>query len=161
MGDVVWGLEFALQLQQTAEKNPNSVDWINMEEKSSLSPHRGVMASDEDDMFSGAESHSRSTFSTDAASVTLSDPVQRASKLTSQLRSSHCYLHGGFLSAAAITGFTSIHPLHTTALNGEKQGILKLSIEKHLALKTNAINKQNNNTSKYEQSQADIRSDSG
>uniref|UniRef100_A0A6N2N5W5 Protein kinase domain-containing protein n=1 Tax=Salix viminalis TaxID=40686 RepID=A0A6N2N5W5_SALVM len=78
MGDVVWGLEFALQLQQTAEKNPNSVDWINMEEKSSLSPHRGVMASDEDDMFSGAESHSRSTFSTDAASVTLSDPVQRA-----------------------------------------------------------------------------------
>uniref|UniRef100_A0A6N2N2P6 Protein kinase domain-containing protein n=1 Tax=Salix viminalis TaxID=40686 RepID=A0A6N2N2P6_SALVM len=66
------------ELQQTAEKNPNSVDWINMEEKSSLSPHRGVMASDEDDMFSGAESHSRSTFSTDAASVTLSDPVQRA-----------------------------------------------------------------------------------
>uniref|UniRef100_A0A6N2MZM7 Protein kinase domain-containing protein n=1 Tax=Salix viminalis TaxID=40686 RepID=A0A6N2MZM7_SALVM len=78
MGDVVWGLEFALQLQQTAEKNPNSVDGINMEEKSSLSPHRGVMASDEDDMFSGAESCSRSTFSTDAASVTLSDPVQRA-----------------------------------------------------------------------------------
>uniref|UniRef100_A0A6N2N004 Protein kinase domain-containing protein n=1 Tax=Salix viminalis TaxID=40686 RepID=A0A6N2N004_SALVM len=30
MGDVVWGLEFALQLQQTAEKNPNSVDGINM-----------------------------------------------------------------------------------------------------------------------------------
>ncbi|KAG5223749.1 receptor protein [Salix suchowensis] len=78
MGDVVWGLEFALQLQQTAEKNPNSVDGINMEEKSSLSPHRGVMASDEDDMFSGAETCSRSTFSTDAASVTLSDPVQRA-----------------------------------------------------------------------------------
>ncbi|KAJ6684406.1 hypothetical protein OIU85_008039 [Salix viminalis] len=78
MGDVVWGLEFALQLQQTAEKNPNSVDGINMEEKSSLSPHRGVMASDEDDMFSGAESCSRSTFSTDAASATLSDPVQRA-----------------------------------------------------------------------------------
>uniref|UniRef100_A0A6N2NDX8 Protein kinase domain-containing protein n=1 Tax=Salix viminalis TaxID=40686 RepID=A0A6N2NDX8_SALVM len=68
----------AAPLQQTAEKNPNSVDWINMEEKSSLSPHRGVMASDEDDMFSGAEAHSRSTFSTDAASVTLSDPVQRA-----------------------------------------------------------------------------------
>ncbi|KAJ6371204.1 hypothetical protein OIU77_001665 [Salix suchowensis] len=54
------------------------VDGINMEEKSSLSPHRGVMASDEDDMFSGAETCSRSTFSTDAASVTLSDPVQRA-----------------------------------------------------------------------------------
>uniref|UniRef100_A0A6N2N2U9 Uncharacterized protein n=1 Tax=Salix viminalis TaxID=40686 RepID=A0A6N2N2U9_SALVM len=31
---------------------------------SSLSPHRDVMATDEDDMFSGAESHSRSTFST-------------------------------------------------------------------------------------------------
>ncbi|KAB5511174.1 hypothetical protein DKX38_030160 [Salix brachista] len=56
----------------------SSVDGINMEEKSSFSPHRGVMASDEDDMFSGAESCSRSTFSTDAASVTLSDPVQRA-----------------------------------------------------------------------------------
>ncbi|KAB5516491.1 hypothetical protein DKX38_027139 [Salix brachista] len=56
----------------------SSVDGINMEEQSSLSPHRGVMASDEDDMFSGAESCSRSTFSTDAASVTLSDPVQRA-----------------------------------------------------------------------------------
>ncbi|KAF9663853.1 hypothetical protein SADUNF_Sadunf17G0095200 [Salix dunnii] len=77
MGDVVWGLEFALQLQQTAEKNPNSEDGISIKNKSSLSPHRSVMASDEDDMLSGAESHSRSTFSTDAASVTLSDPVQR------------------------------------------------------------------------------------
>ncbi|KAJ6734848.1 hypothetical protein OIU79_002008 [Salix purpurea] len=79
MGGVVWGLEFALQLQQTAEKNPNSVDGINMEYKSSLSPHRDVMATDEDDMFSGAESHSRSrVMATDEASVTLSDPVQRA-----------------------------------------------------------------------------------
>uniref|UniRef100_A0A6N2N264 Protein kinase domain-containing protein n=1 Tax=Salix viminalis TaxID=40686 RepID=A0A6N2N264_SALVM len=55
MGDVVWGLEFGLQLQQTSEKNPNSVDGINMEYKSSLSPHRDVMATDEDDMFSGAD----------------------------------------------------------------------------------------------------------
>ncbi|KAF9663852.1 hypothetical protein SADUNF_Sadunf17G0095100 [Salix dunnii] len=78
MGDVVWGLEFALQLQQTAEKNPNSEDGISIKNKSSLSSHRSVMASDEDDMFSGAESHSRSTFSTDAGSVSLSDPVQRA-----------------------------------------------------------------------------------
>eukprot|EP00258_Populus_trichocarpa_P028485 XP_024444504.1 receptor-like protein kinase FERONIA [Populus trichocarpa] len=30
MGDVVWGLEFALQLQQTAEKNDNSVDGPNL-----------------------------------------------------------------------------------------------------------------------------------
>uniref|UniRef100_A0A6N2MZT6 Protein kinase domain-containing protein n=2 Tax=Salix viminalis TaxID=40686 RepID=A0A6N2MZT6_SALVM len=60
-------------------KNPNSVDGINMEYKSSLSPHRDVMATDEDDMFSGAESHSRSrVMATDEASVTLSDPVQRA-----------------------------------------------------------------------------------
>uniref|UniRef100_A0A6N2NFG4 Uncharacterized protein n=1 Tax=Salix viminalis TaxID=40686 RepID=A0A6N2NFG4_SALVM len=37
------------------------------------------MATDEDDMFSGAESHSRSrVMATDEASVTLSDPVQRA-----------------------------------------------------------------------------------
>ncbi|KAG5227054.1 receptor protein [Salix suchowensis] len=36
MGDVVWGLEFALQLQQTAEKNPNSVVGMNMENKRSL-----------------------------------------------------------------------------------------------------------------------------
>ncbi|KAJ6369793.1 hypothetical protein OIU76_028107 [Salix suchowensis] len=55
------------------------VDGINMEYKSSLSPHRDVMATDEDDMFSGAESHSRSrVMATDEASVTLSDPVQRA-----------------------------------------------------------------------------------
>ncbi|KAF9663842.1 hypothetical protein SADUNF_Sadunf17G0094100 [Salix dunnii] len=133
MTDVVWGLEFALQLQESAEeyvKGSQTKKEVNMEsplkgssidsssdlfsvgselvvnsrilemattsssdeqsfqsnesEKmmsgavSLLSPHRDVMASDEDDMFSGAESHSRSTFSTYAASVTLSDPVQRA-----------------------------------------------------------------------------------
>ncbi|KAJ6290457.1 hypothetical protein OIU78_026234 [Salix suchowensis] len=38
MGDVVWGLEFALQLQQTAEKNPNSVVGMNMENKRAVIP---------------------------------------------------------------------------------------------------------------------------
>jgi hypothetical protein len=84
MGDVVWGLEFALQLQQTAEKNANSVDGINMENKSSLSPHQDVMTTDDDDMFSGAESHSRSTVST-RESVTQSDPDQRARGVFSEI----------------------------------------------------------------------------
>lgn len=84
MGDVVWGLEFALQLQQTAENNANSVDGINMENKSSFSPHRDVMTTDDDDMFSGAESHSRSTVST-RESVTQSDPDQRARGVFSEI----------------------------------------------------------------------------
>lgn len=84
MGDVVWGLEFALQLQQSAEKNANSVEGINMENKSSFSPHRDAMTTDDDDMFSGAESHSRSTVST-RESVTQSDPDQRARGVFSEI----------------------------------------------------------------------------
>ncbi|KAJ6867013.1 hypothetical protein NC652_038293 [Populus alba x Populus x berolinensis] len=84
MGDVVWGLEFALQLQQSAEKNANSVDGIIMENKSSFSPHQDVMTTDDDDMFSGAESHSRSTVST-RESVTQSDPDQRARGVFSEI----------------------------------------------------------------------------
>lgn len=84
MGDVVWGLEFALQLQQTAENNANSVDGINMENKSSFSPRQDVMTTDDDDMFSGAESHSRSTVST-RESVTQSDPDQRARGVFSEI----------------------------------------------------------------------------
>ncbi|KAG6741846.1 hypothetical protein POTOM_055125 [Populus tomentosa] len=84
MGDVVWGLEFALQLLQTAENNANSVDGINMENKSSFSPHQDAMTTDDDDMFSGAESHSRSTVST-RESVTQSDPDQRARGVFSEI----------------------------------------------------------------------------
>ncbi|XP_061947991.1 putative receptor-like protein kinase At5g39000 [Populus nigra] len=79
MGDVVWGLEFALQVQQTAENNAN-----NMENKSSFSPRQDVMTTDDDDMFSGAESHSRSTVST-RESVTQSDPDQRARGVFSEI----------------------------------------------------------------------------
>ncbi|CAK7335352.1 unnamed protein product [Dovyalis caffra] len=73
MGDVVWGLEFALQLQQTAEKNVNGVDGVNMEKERSLSPHGEVITTDGDDLFSGAESLSRTTVSTLEGSINQRD----------------------------------------------------------------------------------------
>ncbi|KAJ0043757.1 hypothetical protein Pint_18978 [Pistacia integerrima] len=85
MGDVVWGLEFALQLQEASEKNIDNGNVkrpIEMNDGSPLSTRGEVNATDDDDddddMFSGSwsirqVSGSRSTISSGGKSMTLHD----------------------------------------------------------------------------------------
>lgn len=72
------------------------------------------------------------------------------------------------ISTLSNSRFTSIHPLHTAALNGEKQGILKLSIletynyiaiKTYMHRKTNVNYKQTTNKIANKNSQADMQSD--
>uniref|UniRef100_A0A2P2M6Y1 Uncharacterized protein MANES_01G102400 n=1 Tax=Rhizophora mucronata TaxID=61149 RepID=A0A2P2M6Y1_RHIMU len=70
MVDVVWGLEFALQLQEAAEKNRNGPDRVNFDREIPLLPRGDVVSSGEDDdnPFSG----SRITLGASGTSTTLS-----------------------------------------------------------------------------------------
>ncbi|XWS30893.1 hypothetical protein CRYUN_Cryun23aG0030300 [Craigia yunnanensis] len=79
MNDVVWGLEFALQIQEETEKNIYRGDDQVMNSSQITSPvisHGGVTTTDDDDLFSvsgGQVSESRSTFSSVGRSATRSD----------------------------------------------------------------------------------------
>ncbi|KAL7232198.1 hypothetical protein ACSBR2_010260 [Camellia fascicularis] len=61
MGDVIWSLEFALQLQEIAERNINGGDGL-MSHSDPLLPARKTMTDDDDDMlFSGTQSNGTGT----------------------------------------------------------------------------------------------------
>lgn len=82
MGDVVWGLEFALQLQEASEKNTNGWNMNRENEMNDdnplLSTCGEVNTTDEDEIFSGSGSDrhvsgSKSTISSDRKSMTPHD----------------------------------------------------------------------------------------
>ncbi|KDP27679.1 hypothetical protein JCGZ_20099 [Jatropha curcas] len=67
MCDVIWSLEFALQLQEFAEKNSHASDIVSENQKESSMPYKEVATIDDDDIFTfsgGPISDSRSTIST-------------------------------------------------------------------------------------------------
>ncbi|XP_037497134.1 receptor-like protein kinase FERONIA [Jatropha curcas] len=66
MGDVVWSLEFALQLQEFTEKNVNASDIVREELQESSMSYKEVTTTDGDDLFTfsgGTIPDSRSTIS--------------------------------------------------------------------------------------------------
>ncbi|KAJ4707262.1 Receptor-like protein kinase [Melia azedarach] len=83
MCDVLWGLEFALQLQEIAEKNKNGGDdciEAKKRKESPLLPRGDVTTTDDDDPFSGSGSGghvalSRSTMSSGGKSINRYDYV--------------------------------------------------------------------------------------
>ncbi|KDP24278.1 hypothetical protein JCGZ_25574 [Jatropha curcas] len=67
MCDVIWSLEFALQLQEFAEKNSHASDIVSENQKESSMPCKEVATIDDDDIFTfsdGSIRDSRSTIST-------------------------------------------------------------------------------------------------
>ncbi|KAF2299288.1 hypothetical protein GH714_031317 [Hevea brasiliensis] len=82
MSDVVCGLEFALQLQETAENTRNSIDRVSEEQESPLLLRGEAITTDDDDLFSVSGGHkhgSKSTISSGERSISKTDPDRMSS----------------------------------------------------------------------------------